>query len=189
MTLTAVLLAGGESRRMGQDKANAHFEGEPLWRRQFRLLRQLQPQELFLSARSDQPWRPPEMRLVLDQLPSRGPMSGIASSLAVIQTSHLLILAVDMPFLLQADLLRLVSLSRDGRGAVPFIENRSEPLAAVYPQAAKDEFVAALMGSTSSLQPVIRRLVDLGQLQRLDLREDDAARYRSLNYPEDLNGS
>jgi molybdopterin-guanine dinucleotide biosynthesis protein A len=38
MTLTAVLLAGGESRRMGRDKAAIVFRGQLLWQRQIELL-------------------------------------------------------------------------------------------------------------------------------------------------------
>ena len=38
MTLAAVLLAGGESRRMGCDKAALLLNGIPLWQRQIALL-------------------------------------------------------------------------------------------------------------------------------------------------------
>ena len=42
-TLTAVLLAGGESRRMGADKATLICDGEPLWARQLATLKKLSP--------------------------------------------------------------------------------------------------------------------------------------------------
>ena len=53
MNLSSVLLAGGESRRMGKDKATALFRGKPLWQIQLDLLRKLEPSEIFLSARTD----------------------------------------------------------------------------------------------------------------------------------------
>ena len=53
MNISAVLLAGGESHRMGQDKATLVFRGKPLWEIQLDLLRKLQPREIFLSARTD----------------------------------------------------------------------------------------------------------------------------------------
>src|SRR5260370_25435542 len=89
MTLTALLLAGGQSRRMGSDKATLLFAGEPLWARQFRTLRELQPEALWLSARVPPAWRPPEIEIVPDEPPSRAPLSGIAAALRRLRTSHL----------------------------------------------------------------------------------------------------
>ena len=64
MNLSAVLLAGGESRRMGEDKAALLFHGTPLWQIQLNCLRKLQPAELLLSARIDPHWRPRDIRFV-----------------------------------------------------------------------------------------------------------------------------
>src|SRR2546423_13651027 len=99
MTISAVLLAGGKSRRMGQDKATILFRNGPLWKIQLDLLRKLRPDELFISAQSDPPWRPPDVKFVSDEQPSRGPLGGIAATLSQITTDHLLALAVDMPFM------------------------------------------------------------------------------------------
>src|SRR5438445_10130962 len=107
MNMSAVLLAGGESRRMGKDKATLQFRGRPLWQIQFELLRKLQPSEIFISARTDPTWRPEDVRFVADFLPSRGPLTGLAASLAQMHTTHLLALAIDMPFMTEDFLLSL----------------------------------------------------------------------------------
>src|SRR6266849_6240188 len=99
MKISAVLLAGGESHRMGKDKATLLFRGKPLWQIQLDLLRKLEPAEIFISARTDPPWRPRDVQFVADDPPSRGPLSGLTGSLARIRTSHLLVLAIDMPFM------------------------------------------------------------------------------------------
>src|SRR6478752_3255668 len=99
MKVGAVLLAGGESRRMGRDKATVLFRGKPLWQIQLELLRKLEPAEIFVSARADPRWRPADVQFVADDQPSRGPVSGIAASLARMHTAHLLALAIDMPFM------------------------------------------------------------------------------------------
>src|SRR4029077_6356309 len=90
INITAVLLAGGESRRMGKDKATMMFRGKPLWQIQLDLLRKLGPAEILISARSDPPWRPKELVFVADDAPSRGPLSGLAAALAKMHGSHLL---------------------------------------------------------------------------------------------------
>ena len=90
MTISAVLLAGGKSRRMGQDKAKLIFRGQPLWQIQLDLLRKLEPEEIFVSARTDPAWRPLGVQFVSDEAPSRGPLSGLSATLARIRTDHLL---------------------------------------------------------------------------------------------------
>lgn len=186
MTLTAVLLAGGESRRMGTDKATIVFEGEPLWQRQFRVLRQLQPEEIFVSARTRREWQPLGTELILDEPPSRGPMSGITAALARMRTSHLLVLGVDMPFVTVADLRALFACATAGRGVVPAIGDRAEPLAAVYAKEAQADFVSALSETDWSLQTLVRRLADAGKIDIVELTKAQAARYRSVNEPHDV---
>src|SRR5438128_1366949 len=72
MSLSAVLLAGGESRRMRCDKATMRFEGEPLWKRQLATLRDVDAKEIFVSARRDPPWRPNDIAFVGDGDESHG---------------------------------------------------------------------------------------------------------------------
>jgi molybdopterin-guanine dinucleotide biosynthesis protein A len=186
MTLSAVLLAGGESRRMGADKAQIIFEGEPLWQRQIRLLHQLKPREVFISGREEPAWRPREIESVLDETPSRGPMSGISAALSRTQSSHLLVLAVDMPSLLEKDLHRLVSFIEPGRGVVPVIDRRAEPLAAIYAKDSLVEFDAALSSDDTSLQSLVKRLAERAKVKLVELSRTEAERYQSLNTPKDL---
>src|SRR5437016_11423974 len=146
MTISAALLAGGKSRRMGQDKATMLFDGAPLWQIQLELLRKIQPRDLFVSAQTDPPWRPADVAFVADDQPSGGPLSGIAATLSRTTTDHLLVLGIDMPFMTENYVRFLCQQVQPGCGVVPVIENRAEPLAAIYPQNASPEFVNALSG-------------------------------------------
>src|SRR5438094_3891549 len=136
MNISAVLLAGGESRRMGEDKATLLFHGKPLWQIQLELLRKLDPAEIFVSARTDPAWRPDDVQFVADDSPSRGPLSGLAASLNLMRGTHLLALAIDMPFMSESYLRSLCLEIEPGRGVLPKIDNRAEPLAAIYPREA-----------------------------------------------------
>src|SRR5207249_10149110 len=186
MTLTAVLLAGGESRRMGTEKATIVFNGEPLWQRQIKLLRHLGPENILVSARAERSWRPADTELVLDQPPSRGPISGLTAALGRTRTSHLIALGVDMPFVTTAQLQDLCRRASAGCGVVPTIEELVEPLAAVYPVEAYADFTAALTGNDWSLQSLVRRLADEGKVQLVNVVDAEVELYRSLNEPQDL---
>ena len=186
MKISAVLLAGGKSRRMGQDKAAILFRNAPLWRIQLDLLRKLQLQEIFVSAQFDPPWRPADVEFVPDDQPSRGPLSGIAAALSRVNGGYLLALAIDMPFMTESYLRSLCEQVQRGLGVVPVIENRAEPLAAIYPRDAYDAVAGALSGSDFSLQTLVGKLVATGRLQAIQVSEEEKALFRNLNEPGDV---
>jgi molybdopterin-guanine dinucleotide biosynthesis protein A len=189
MTLSAVLLAGGKSRRMGQDKATLLFRERPLWQTQIDLLRKLQPEQILVSAQTNPGWRPSNVGFAADARPSRGPLSGIAAALSQITSDHLLALAIDMPFISNDYLRRLREQCRPGCGVVPMIDNRAEPLAAIYPLEAQADFHAALSGDDFSLQSLVARLVAAGKLKSIPVSEEEAGLFRNLNEPRDVAGS
>jgi molybdopterin-guanine dinucleotide biosynthesis protein A len=186
MTFSAVLLAGGESGRMGRDKATIEIDGHPLWERQLEVLRSLGPQQLFVSARTRPDWLPADVELLLDDPPSRGPLSGLTKALAAMRATHLIALAVDMPLITAGELGRLFEDVADGRGVVPIIGERAEPLAAIYPANAADDFQAALGGPDFSLQRIVRALAEAGKVKLYSVPGKRAPFYRSLNTPSDL---
>jgi len=186
MTLTALLLAGGESRRMGRDKATIEFDGQPLWMRQLRILRDLAPKKIFVSARTQPLWLPDDAGLLLDDPPSRGPLSGLTKALEQMQTTHLVALAVDMPFMTADQLHVLCSLAGEGRGVVPTIGEQAEPLAAIYSRESALDFAAALAGHDFSMQKLVRELTAAGKARLFPVSPKDEYSYRSVNAPEDL---
>jgi molybdopterin-guanine dinucleotide biosynthesis protein A len=103
------------------------------------------------------------------------------------QTSHLLVLAVDMPFVTREQLRLLCGLVTEGSGVVPMIGERMEPLAAIYPREAAPDFLAALAGTDFSLQRLISKLVAAGKMRTFLVPEQDQRLYLSLNEPNDLN--
>ena len=187
--VSAVLLAGGESRRMGTDKATFLFRGKPLWQVQLETLRRLQPAEIFLSAKTDPLWRPADVQFVADLPPSCGPLSGLAASLAKFDTAHLLALAIDMPFMTEDYLRSICAAIVPGRGVVAKIDNRAEPLAAIYPREAEIDFRTALAGTDFSLQKLIRHLVTSGKLLEVFVTEQERRVFRNVNNMSDMNAT
>jgi molybdopterin-guanine dinucleotide biosynthesis protein A len=186
ITFAALLLAGGESRRMGRDKATIEFGGRPLWERQLQVLRALGPERIFVSARATPAWLPDSVELLLDDPPSRGPLSGLTKTLAAIETTHLVVLAVDLPFMTAEEMRRSLDLATKGCGAVPIVGKQVEPLAAVYSAEAIPEFRAALSGTDFSLQSIVGQLAATGKVKLRPVPGTDAPLYQNWNEPGDV---
>src|SRR5205809_2645525 len=186
VNISAVLLAGGESRRMGRDKATIIIRGKPLWEHQLEKLRTLEPEQLFVSARIDPSWRPGDVHFVADTAPSRGPLSGLAASIGRTTTSHLLALAVDMPWMSKTYLEFLCAQIASGCGVLPKIGERAERLAAIYPREANGDFRNVLTGADFSLQPLVRRLVDTEKLREISVTEEEQKLFWNVNELSDL---
>ena len=96
MDVAGFVLAGGQSSRMGTDKALLDFAGEPLVVHALRILRQAGLAASIAGARSSlQEFAP----VVSDSAPGRGPLSGICEALASTSATQALFLSVDMPLL------------------------------------------------------------------------------------------
>jgi len=189
MNISAVLLAGGESRRMGRDKATIIFRGKALWEIQLDLLRTLNPREIFVSARTDRVWRPADAHFISDIPPSRGPLSGLAASLDRMCGTHLLALAIDMPLMSEKYLRHLCDKIEPHVGVIPGTHGRAEPLAAIYPREAATEFQGALAATDFSLQRVTRRLIESGKLRELAITEQEQRLFLNMNQLSDLQSA
>lgn len=133
--ISAIIQAGGQSRRMGTDKALIDYHGRPILVHVIDTLRQLSDDVLIVSNRSDvyNPWAAPlGARLVPDYDPPSGPLGGIAAGLAAMTHELALVVACDMPFL-NLDLLRyLIERAADFDAVVPQTGDQYEPVHAVY---------------------------------------------------------
>jgi molybdopterin-guanine dinucleotide biosynthesis protein A len=174
MTLAVVLLAGGESRRMGRDKATLLIDGMPLWQRQLAILRQVSP-VIFVSARERPSWLPAEAQFIADMHPSRGPLGGLAATLAAMPCTHLLALAVDMPAMIAAHLAKLWRAALPGSGVLPWLSEHAEPLPAIYPVEARSIVAAQIESGDVSLNTFTQALLAAGLMKKHPIAPRDAA--------------
>lgn len=95
---TAVILAGGASRRMGFDKQRLCIEGGSLVAWQLRRLRPLFS-HFVIVTRSPELYADCDALIVADRLPGLGPLSGLHAGLCHAQSRWSYLLACDMPVL------------------------------------------------------------------------------------------
>ena len=133
--VSAVVLAGGLSRRLGRDKAVEPLGGEPLIRRVLSRVAQVTDQTVVVvndAARASQLSLDRDVVVAVDRYPGAGSLGGIFTGLEAARSDWALVVACDMPFLNVPLLRRILSL-RAGRDAVvPVIEGRPEPTHAAY---------------------------------------------------------
>ena len=184
--LTGLLLAGGLSSRMGHDKATLLIDDQPLWARQMAVLRQLRPEAIFISARLAPDWAPADVHVLLDNPPSRGPLSGIAAALSQLRGSHLLVLGVDLLDMTSEHLAKLRDWTEPGRGVIPRNRDHLGPVAAIYPREAAALAQKALALHDVSLQSFAAELLREGFLKEYAVTPEEAGLYVNLNSPEDL---
>jgi len=126
---TAVILAGGESRRMGQDKANLPLGGRTLLQS---VIATMQPlfAEVIISVRQPRP----EIALpqVCDNPLHAGPLAGLVAGLERATTPWVFAVACDMPFITPAVIEYLARQRADRQAVVPIVQGYPQPLAAFY---------------------------------------------------------
>ncbi len=135
---SGIILAGGQSRRLGRDKAVESVGGQPLIQRVIQRLSQVTAEIVVVVADQTQADRfalDQGQRLTEDLYPGKGALGGIFSGLTAAQQEWGLVVACDMPFL-NLDLLRNLMSRREGFDAVvPVLEGRPEPTHALYSKA------------------------------------------------------
>lgn len=167
---TAIILAGGDSQRMGRDKANLLLGEQTLLERVAATMRQVFPR-VIVSVRQPRP----EINLpqVCDEPGVAGPLAGVIAALAEVKTPWAFIVACDMPFVTPA-LVELLARSRSGyQAVVPVVQGHQQTLAAFYAGSALGAMRAQLAsGGKNSLRAILGRLrvhyVDESELMAAD---------------------
>jgi molybdopterin-guanine dinucleotide biosynthesis protein A len=186
-TFSAVLLAGGQSRRMGRDKALLPLPGSGilLWQRQLHMLEELKPDEIFWSGPA-RPHLPAHVRPLSDEIENAGPLSGISAGLNALQSELLIVLAIDLPRMNAAFLRGLVAQCSHPCGAVVRRKDFFEPLAAVYPKGLHVLAAEHLRQKHYALQDFIREAVRQELLAAVTIDASDGTLFKNVNSPADL---
>jgi molybdopterin-guanine dinucleotide biosynthesis protein A len=191
-SLSAIVLAGGKSSRMGQDKALIGIEGVPLLRRVCEAALQCTSRVYVVT-----PWIeryreviPPTCHLIQEQpLPAEtrphGPLVGFAQALAHVETDWVLLLACDLPCLQGKVLQRWageLQSSGDAIALLPRTEKGWDVLCGFYRTKCLTSLIAAIERGERSFQgwlaqETIKEITvsDPGMLFNCNTREDLAA--------------
>ena len=129
--MNAFVLAGGQSTRMGRDKALLEWQGRPLIEHALGKLRALGIAPRILGTRPDLERFAP---VIHDNVPGCGPLGGIEAALSLTDADLNLFLPVDLPLLPTEFLLWLIARATltEAAATIPQIEGHPQPLCAIY---------------------------------------------------------
>lgn len=129
--MTAIILAGGKSRRMGSHKALLRFGDKTFIEHQVAVLSKIFD-EILISANERSLYKNLNLTIVPDIIPEKGPLGGITAGLIRATSSHAFVVACDMPFLNEEVILYLKGLIDTYDVVVPQTSRGLEPMHAFY---------------------------------------------------------
>ncbi len=188
--VSAAILIGGESQRMGQDKASLVWQGKSLLQRIVDIISPLVQEVLVVVRPERKTWAeelaPPGVRIVCDRVKAHGPLAGIQAALEEANCQRVLVTAVDMP-LLQASLLEGLLADASAQVVVPKTQNGYEPLLAVYSKSCLPAIVNILAAGPSRI-PAFYSNVSVSVWDENRIRDLDPKllSFENFNHPEDL---
>ncbi len=188
--LPLLILAGGQSQRMGRDKAAVEWEGTPLL---LRVIERLAPiaADVWVAARSGQTLPVGAYRRVDDTRPGEGPLAGLSRGLAAIgggvaEPVPVAVAACDYPYADPALFPALLAACPGAPAIVPHLDGRAHPLLAVWRTDLAPACERALARGRRRVREV---LAEVGGVE-VDAREllgDLAERvFQNVNDPDDL---
>lgn len=185
--LRGLVLAGGESRRMGQDKASLQAGGETQLSRSVRCLER-HMSDVFVSTRPSQAndLLRSEFQQIVDKYENMGPIAGILSAMDSDPAASWLVLACDLP---NVDDTTIAYLIHNASAEHAFTAYRSvrddlpEPLCAIFTPSSRpiiDRFVAE--GVKCPRKMLIKSPTCL-------LTQPNPEALHNVNTPDDLAGT
>lgn len=184
--VTAFILAGGKSSRMGSDKAFLQLGHEPLLAHALKLAAAVAGEvkivgdaEKFAAFGS----------VVEDVYRERGPLGGIHAALSTSSTELNLMLAVDLPFVDAKFLQYLLARAQESQAMVtlPHAAGCLQPLCAVYRRAFSEMAEESLRGGSNKIDSLFAKIRTcvIGE-QQLMRGGFSPQMFRNLNTPGDL---
>lgn len=169
-----VILAGGNSSRMGANKAEMIFAGEPLLQRVLLRL-SVAVDDVVVIGPQTLASVVPLAHVISDLLPAVGPLGGLYTALKATACARVFLLACDMPFAQPGLMRAMLALSEANTSADAVVlqaGQRVQPLHAVYQRTCLPAIEKALASDDHSMQSLLAQLSTIFVEPEIVSRED-----------------
>ena len=182
MNVTGVILAGGISSRMGQDKGLLLLNNQPLVKHIIQALKPITNQIIIISNNDD--YKVFGYPVYKDLIKEKGPVGGIYTALTYSSTKYNIIISCDTPFVTTELLKFLLKHSEGHKITIPKFKNKIHPLIGVYHQSIKSTFKSNLDKNQLKLMLVNQSLNC--NIVKMDGKFNDKKLFYNINTPSDL---
>jgi molybdopterin-guanine dinucleotide biosynthesis protein A len=192
------VVAGGESRRLGRDKALLPLpDGRVLLERTIDTLRAAGLEHIAVSVTTAERGAAllaainhgANIGAIVDAAPGMGPLGGLHAALTAFPDCHLLLVACDLPHLETAAVRAVLDEPRDADILVPRTANRDQPLHALYAPACREVVARLIAEGRLAMRDLLAvrdlRVRVLGDTW-LERHAISAAGFDNVNTPDDL---
>ena len=180
MEATLLVLAGGDSRRMGRPKPWIEVGDTVLLRYVVERLASAFSEVVVSFGEPEQMEQHVPYRVVFDRKRSAGPLAGLEAGLLAARNDVLFAVACDMPYVTQSVVELAVAAARSCDAAIPRHDGLFEPVCGAYRKTALPTIVGALDAGNFVAHDVVEYM-DVTWLEGLDPEQ-----FESLNTPADL---
>ena len=197
---SSIILCGGQSRRMGQDKGSMIIKDKPMIKYILSTLNNEIDEAIIVLNDCERISRYSEfinpkdynykIKFVEDKIKNKGPISGILTGLENISTDYAIVFPCDNPFISKNTIQTLFSeISKDSQAIVPYHdpENKlktSEPLHSIYNKNIIPLINELILKNSLHIKGIIEKIETKYVL--IDNKKILKKEFRNLNRPEDL---
>jgi molybdopterin-guanine dinucleotide biosynthesis protein A len=184
--VSGFVLAGGESLRMGRDKALLELAAVPMIVRASRLVESVVGTAVVIGRA--EPYQSLGLQIIADDWPGAGPLGGIATALRASSAAWSLVVACDLPYLTKDWLDYVVrrAISSAADAVLPMNVRGAEPLCAMYHKRCEDAIRGALergiRKTTDGLASLRIEPVEPADWKAFDR---EGLLFKNMNSPED----
>jgi molybdopterin-guanine dinucleotide biosynthesis protein A len=185
--ISIVIQAGGQSRRMGQDKGLVPLNSVPLIEHVISSLIGLADETIVTTNHPDN-YQYLNLPLASDKYPGAGALTGLQTALEAAQGEHVFVIACDMPFV-NSDLVKYI-FSNAGKAdvVVPHFEDKFQPLHALYQ---RNNCLLAIKQALSENQKRMISFYPLISIHKISSQQiktfDPAGQsFKNINTPKEL---
>jgi molybdopterin-guanine dinucleotide biosynthesis protein A len=180
--ISAFIIAGGQSKRFGEDKTLYKFMGRPLIER---VIESVLPaiQKIAIVADDVEKFKYLGIPCYRDIVTGRGPFGGIYTALVTSETERAFMVACDMPDL-NPDLIGyMVSISEGYDVTIPLVAGRYEPLHAIYARTCRGPIEQSMKNGKRRIISFFSE-VTLREMTESEISAfiDPAIAFRNINY-------